>query len=245
MLYELRYLARSTEIHLLTREEGTGLQKYGHDGANFVVPNGIALDEVPEIRRRDVFDDRPYRNKVKAVWVGVLRDDKNLRALIRAVALLPTEIVRDFTVIIIGPDYKGNRRKYAALAQSLGVGENFEFLGPLYAQEKFDAIESADFYVMPSPSEGMSLAVLDAMVCGKPSVMTMGCGLNYFLDRDFFVPCEPYVQDIARGIVTLFERKEDWPEMGSRARKLCLETFNWSTVAGEMVKNYKRIVERT
>lgn len=240
-LYEMRYLARATEMHLLTREEGTGLKKYGHDGPSFVVPNGIALEEVPSIRSATRFDEKPYRDKVKAIWVGVLRDDKNLRALIHAVALLPGEIAGNLVVVVVGPDYRGNKSAYEALARSLGVGESFDFLGPMYAHEKFDAIESADFYVMPSFSEGMSLAVLDALACGKPSVMTMGCGMNYYLDRDFFVPCEPYAQDIARGIETLFTRRDDWPAMGARARALCEETFNWAAIAKLMAVQYRRI----
>lgn len=142
---------------------------------------------------------------------------------------------------MVGPDYRGNKAKYEALATTLGVRDNFDFVGPLYDQEKFDAIESADFYVMPSFSEGMSLAVLDAMVCGKPSVMTMGCGLNYYLERDFFVPCEPYAQDIARGILALFERRADWTDMGERANTLCLDFLNWKAIAADMISHYGRI----
>jgi glycosyltransferase involved in cell wall biosynthesis len=238
LFYERAYLNAATELHLLTREEGTGLQKYGREGASFVVPNGIALEEVPSERRCDVYHTKPYRDKIKAIWVGVLRDDKNLRTLIKSVAMLPQSIRDQLIVVMVGPDYRG---KYEALATRLGVRENFDFVGPLYDQEKFDAIESADFYVMPSFSEGMSLAVLDAMVCGKPSVMTMGCGLNYYLDRDFFVPCEPYAQDIARGILALFERRADWADMGERAKALCFESLNWDAVAADMISHYERI----
>lgn len=242
-LYELEYLNMATELHVLTREEGTGLQKYGYEGTSFVVPNGVALEEIPTERRCDVYNAKPYRDRVKAIWIGVLRDDKNLRSLIKSVAMLPVSIRDQLAVVMIGPDYRGNKAKYEALATALGVRDNFDFVGPRYDQKKFDAIESADFYVMPSFSEGMSLAVLDAMVCSKPGVMTMGCGLNYYLERDFFVPCEPYAQDIARGIAALFDRRADWPGMGERARALCLDTFNWNAIAGSMVRHYERIRE--
>lgn len=240
-LYELKYLNMATELHVLTREEGTGLRKYGYEGKSFVVPNGVALDEVPSERSGDVYDTEPYRDRVKAIWVGVLRDDKNLRTLIKSVAMLPWTIRDQLVVVVVGPDYRGNKTKYEALATTLGVRENFDFVGSRYEQEKFDAIESADFYVMPSFSEGMSLAVLDALACGKPSVMTMGCGMNYYLKHDFFVPCEPYAQDIARGIVALFDRRAEWPGMGERARVLCLDTFNWRGIAGSMAYHYERI----
>jgi glycosyltransferase involved in cell wall biosynthesis len=243
-VYEIDYLERAVEIHLLTREEGSGLQKYGYNGASFVVPNGVALEEVPESRSNHFYSNKPYRDKTKAIWVGVLREDKNLRALIYAVSMLPPKIIGQLVVVIVGPDYHGNKAMYEGLANSLGVRENFDFLGPLYAQDKFDAIESADFYVMPSFSEGMSLAVLDALICAKPSVMTMGCGLNYYLDYDFFIPCEPYAQDIARGIESLFERRSDWQDMGDRAHALCFERFNWTAIAGELSHHYERIAEQ-
>ncbi len=243
-LYELDYLNMASEIHVLTREEGTGLQKYGYNGKVFVVPNGVALDNIPTERRSDIYDATPYRNKIKAIWVGVLRDDKNLRNLIKSVSMLPKLIQDQLAVVMVGPDYRNNKAKYEALATSLGVRENFDFVGPKYEQDKFNALQSADFYVMPSYTEGMSLSVLDALACAKPGVMTMGCGMNYYLDQDFFVPCEPYAQDIARGLATLFERRDAWQEMGARAQALCLERFSWAAIAGELSHQYKRIAEQ-
>jgi glycosyltransferase involved in cell wall biosynthesis len=245
VLYELDYLNMATEVHVLTREEGTGLQKYGYKGNSFVVPNGVAFDEIPTERPTNVFDAKPYRDMIKAIWVGVLRDDKNLRTLIRSVAMLPQWIRDQLVVVMVGPDYRGNKAKYEALATSLGVRDNFDFVGPKYEQEKFDALESADFFIMPSFTEGMSLAVLDALACAKPGVMTMGCGMNYYLDQDFFVPCEPYAQDIARGIEALLARREDWQAMGDRAHALCLDRFNWTSIAGEMAQHYKRIADQS
>lgn len=240
-IYELDYLKRATEVHILTREEGTGLQAYGYDGPVFVVPNGICPEEIPTERNGGFFDHKPYRDRIIAIWVGVLRDDKNIKSLIRAMAQARLEIRNGLTVVMVGPDYSGNMEKYRAMAMSIGVDENFDFVGPLYGSQKFDAIQSADFYVMPSHREGMSLAVLDALACAKPSVMTMGCGFNYYLDKDFFVPCEPYAHDLANGINQIVERRGEWKEMGERAQDLVHTTFNWNAVAQEMVRNYHRV----
>lgn len=244
-LYELDFIQKATEVHVLTREEGTGLQRYGYDGPSFVVPNGVALEEIPAEPSTRFYADKPYKDRVKAIWIGVLRDDKNLRSLIHAVAFLPPAVRERLTVVIVGPDYRGNKQKYMDLAASLNVRDQFDFVGPLYGPEKFDAIKSADFCVMPSHSEGMSLAVLDALICAKPCVLTMGCGMNYYLKNDFFVPCEPYAQDIARGIADLFARQDDWEAMGANGRALCLDTFNWAAIAKEMARNYARLSRRT
>lgn len=242
-LFELKYLQSATEIHTITREEGTGLQKYGYDGRSFVAYNGIALEEVPATRRSDFFADKPYRDKIKMIWVGVLREDKNLRSLIRAVSMLPADAREQLVCVLVGPDYRGNAAKYLALAEELGCAGNFDYIGPLYDQQKYDAIESADFYVMPSFSEVFSLAMLDAMACSKPCLVSTGCGYNYFVHEDFYVPCEPYPQDIAAGIQEMLARRGDWRRMGANARRAIEQHLNWGSIAKVMVANYARISE--
>ena len=240
-LYETDYLNLATEIHTITREEGTGLQKYGYGGRSFVAYNGIDLDEVPPRRSSDFFAAKPYRDKVKLIWVGVLRDDKNLRALIEAFALLPAAVKEQLVCVLVGPDYKGNAVKYMALAKVLSCADNFEYIGPLYGQDKYDAIESSDVFVLPSFSEVFSLAMLDAMACSKPCLVTSGCGYNYFIKEDFFIPCEPYPQDLEFGLQEIFRRRGDWPQMGRRGRQAIERYFNWPSIAQEMITNYSRI----
>lgn len=241
-LYECAYLNMATEVHTITREEGTGLQKYGYTGRSFVAYNGIDPAEIPDKRCMDFFAGKHYRNKTKLIWIGVLREDKNLRSLIQAVAMLSNVLRQQFVCILVGPDYRGNAIKYAALARKLGCADNFDYIGPLYGQDKYDAIESADVYVMPSFSEVFALAMLDAMACGKPCLVSSGCGYNYFIEKDCFVRCEPYAQDIAKGIEELFARRTEWPVMGNNARLWIEQKLNWVNITQAMIANYSRIV---
>jgi poly(glycerol-phosphate) alpha-glucosyltransferase len=240
ILFELDYLNLANEIHTITREEGTGLQKYGYKGKSFVAYNGIDLNEIPEKRSATFFSDKKYKNKIKLIWVGVLRDDKNLISLIEAFSMLSVEQRNSFVCILVGPDYRNNAAKYTELAEKLGCSENLDYIGPLYNQDKYDALESADLNVMPSFSEGFSMALLDAMACGKPSLLTSGCNMNYF--DDFFIRCEPYPQDIAFGLKEILNHKNEWAKMGEVSRMLVETKFNWSTITDEMINNYRRIV---
>ena len=85
------------------------------------------------------------------------------------------------------------------------------------------------------------MAILDAMACGKPSLLTSGCAMNYFYDENFFVRCEPYPQDLALGLQELVARRAEWPMMGARAQELVASKFNWSAIASKMITNYRRI----
>jgi glycosyltransferase involved in cell wall biosynthesis len=240
-MFELDYLNQATEIHVVNREEGTGLQKYGYIGSSFVAHNGIDLEEIPCQRRKDFFADKPYHDKVRLIWVGVLREDKNLSSLIQAVAMLPDGLREQFVCVLVGPDYRGNAERYMMLARELGCANNFDYIGPLYDREKYDAIESADIYVMPSFTEGFSMSLLDAMACAKPSLLTSGCSMNYFHNFKFFLRCEPYAQDIARGIEEIFQQKSGWSAMGSNARKLVEDHLQWEKITKGIIKDYQRI----
>lgn len=240
-LFELDYLQQATEIHTITREEGTGLHAYGYRGRSFVAYNGIELSEVPAQRRTNFFADKPYASRTRFIWVGVLRDDKNLEGLIDAVAMLSPGRRSGLAFVIVGPDYKGNAQRYRERALQLECADCFDFIGPLYGQDKYDAIESADVFVLPSFSEVFSLAMLDALACGKPCLVSSGCGYNHFMQDDFCVLCEPYPQDLALGIEEIVRRRTDWPAMGQRGRRAVEDRFNWPSIARVMVDNYGRI----
>lgn len=244
VLFERGYLNGATEIHAITEEEAEKLKEYGYHGPTFIAPNGIALDEVPKVRQNDALGDLPKPDVARFIWVGVKRADKNLVSLIRAVGLLP-EVVRDQLVVyLLGPNYKNNEAEYAALAEQLGVTDNIRFLGPVYDQGKYDAIESADVHILPSLSEVFSLAMLDAMACAKPCLVTQGCGYDPWQKDDFFLSFSPTPKAIATAIEKMFVRRADWTQMGKNARAVIERDLNWPAIARKMIENYDRIVNQ-
>ena len=240
-LYERSYLDRAQEIHVLSDVEERGLRAYGYTGPTFLEPNGIAPEEIPEHRSTGYYDSSPYAGRDRLFWIGVKRRDKNLPGLIRAVASLTQDLKDRFVISVFGPDHKGTEAELRALAEELGAGENFEFHGPIYKQEKYDAIESADVFVLPSFTEGTSMAMLDAMACAKPCVLTVGCGCGHLNDEQFFISCEPTPESIADALRELFEHRDDWGRMGENARRVIETRLNWSAIAQAMAGHYQRI----
>ena len=49
----------ATELHALTREEGTGLQKYGYTGRGFVAYNGVELEEYRKNATTNIMQTNP------------------------------------------------------------------------------------------------------------------------------------------------------------------------------------------
>jgi glycosyltransferase involved in cell wall biosynthesis len=243
-LYELRYLQKASAIHIITREEGTGLQKYGYNGKVLLAYNGVELEEIPQFTNKKLLSNSKYENRIIIGWVGVFRKDKNLDSLIKGVSLMKEDDRKKFVIVLVGPDNNGNANRYMKMIKDLKCEENFEWIGPLYNQEKYDAYYSFDAYMMPSYSEGFSMAILDAMACSKPCLLTRGCNMNYFntSGKEFFIPCEPYPQDIAIGIKQLLEAKDKWSQYGQNARRLVEDYFNWPAIVETIIPLYKSVI---
>jgi glycosyltransferase involved in cell wall biosynthesis len=242
ILYEKKYLNMATECHTLTREEGTGLSKYGYTGKSFVAYNGYEINEIPKNLNNDYFKEKPFRNKIILLMVSVLRSDKNIPYVIEALSLLPDNLKSQLAFVLVGPDYKGNAAKYRKLAKKLDVVDAFYWIGPLYGKDKYDAIASADGYIMASYSEGFSMAIIDAMICGKPMILTQGCNMNYLADEKFFIKCEPYPQDLAKAITEYLELGEKRYELGRKSKELALNLIRWEKIVEMMKENYQRII---
>lgn len=241
LLFERSFLNGAAEIHAITDKEREELRRYGYDGATFLAPNGIAPEEIPAQRDTEFFAGSKYRNRTRLLWIGVKRADKNLDALVAAIAMLPKDVRDALTVSLVGPDHKGTEARIKALAAQLGVDDCIEFLGPVYGPEKYDAIESADLFILPSVNEVFALAMLDAMACAKPCLASHGCGYTPFAEEDFFIGFEPTPEGISAAIQEMFEKRQEWPRMGKNAKSVIDRKLNWDAISRTMIDNYRRI----
>ena len=130
-----------------------------------VVPNGVAYQPPREgtLRRELGLSD----GHKLGVSVGNLYAVKGHRFLVDAVAEL-AESHREVHVAIAG-----RGKEEAALreqAQQLGIADRVHLLG--LRDDVNNVLASGDFFVLPSLSEGLPLALLEAMFAGLPIVAT-------------------------------------------------------------------------
>jgi glycosyltransferase involved in cell wall biosynthesis len=80
--------------------------------------------------------------------------------------------------------------------------------------------EQNHLLVLPSRCEGLPLALVEAMWCGRPSVVTdIGGNAELCLDNETgFVAAAPEVTFVAEALQRAWDRREDWRRMGQAAR---------------------------
>lgn len=118
--------------------------------------------------RRAERPDGPFR----VLSIGRLHWKKGFDDGLRAVAALRTAGI-DARYRIAGDG--DQREKLTFLIDQLGLGQAAELLGTCTEAHVRDELAAADVLLLPSLSEGISNAVLEAMAAGRP-VVTTDCG---------------------------------------------------------------------
>ena len=105
-------------------------------------------------------------------------------------------------------------------AARLGLDGSVTWTGPLFGRAKASALQRASAFILPSYSEGLPMALLEAWAYSKPVLMTLQCNLpEGFIGAAIRI--EPNSDSIARGLDRLTGLADtELNEMGSRGRQL-------------------------
>ncbi len=133
-----------------------------------IIVNGIDVEEIgrvsPDPEILSSIGGRPGERLVLAV--GRLMPPKGHRYLIEAMPALAER----FKVRLLLTGDGDLRESLVEEGRSLGVGESISFLGS--RDDIPELLAAAEVFVLPSVSEGTSLALLEAMAAAKPIVAT-------------------------------------------------------------------------
>jgi len=241
-LYERRHLRRAACIHALCEAEALALRDYGLRNPICIIPNGVDLPEAtPSTRIR-----APWRNSIPAeakvlLFLGRVHPKKSVRALIHAWGDLQrtTTEYNGWWLVIAGVDeigYEAECKRYMSEARVSRV----LFVGPQYATAKEDSFRNASAFVLPSLSEGLPMAVLEAWSYGLPVLMTPECNLPEGVKAGAAIQCTSDAQGIKRGLLALFSMSHaERHQMGEAGRRLVEKRFTWASVAREIASVYQ------
>ena len=160
-------------------------------------------------------------DKTLVLFVGRLVPIKGLDVLLRAWALLPTNVRTGATLLLVGDGEE--REMLLSMVESLGLEESVVLVGEKQAVRDF--YWAADLFVLPSRSEGMSLALNEAMACGLPVIASRVGGAPDVVEegRNGVLFNSEDHDELTRKLTAMHELKYKWPEMGAHARATITE----------------------
>jgi glycosyltransferase involved in cell wall biosynthesis len=167
----LRAVGRlTTEVVVLGTAAQTALDELGV--ASHVVPNAIPFPPTTAPVREETGSSRPFR----LLFVGTVCERKGCHELLKAMALL-RDAGLDCRLDIVGrEEYAGEEARLRSDAKTYALSEVVNFLGQRAPEELPSLYAGSDAFCLPSRSEGLPLALIEAMAHGLPVVATpVGC----------------------------------------------------------------------
>jgi glycosyltransferase involved in cell wall biosynthesis len=203
-----------------------------------ILENGVDLERFSAVQRTPPFaHDGPPR----IGCVANLRPVKNIDGLIHATLSLRNQFPA-LTVHVAGDGPQ--RSELEQLIVRSGLQSTVRLLGRVTNIPEF--LQSVDIVVLPSHSEGMSNALLEAMAAARAIVAT-NVGANPRLIRNGIdgriVTPEP--ESIARGIAELCAHPDEARRYALSARQRVQTEYSREAMCRRFVEFYRRIMSNT
>jgi len=127
-----------------------------------LIPNGVELESAARADKEALKKELGIPEGITILFVGRLSEQKGVRCLVEAFARIGERRSVSLVLIGAGPD----TAKLKNIVRDRGLDERVFFPGP--KKDAGSYLRAADIFVMPSLSEGMSVALLEAMAEGLP-----------------------------------------------------------------------------
>jgi glycosyltransferase involved in cell wall biosynthesis len=230
-LFERRNIEGAAAVHVTADIEAEELARLGlRAGKVAVIPNGI---DVPTGTRAAADAERTSPGR-RVLFLGRISWKKGLDRLIPAMAHVPGA-----DLLIAGNDEENYTPTLRALAERCGVAGCVRFLGPVYGADKWHLMATADVFALPSYSENFGIAVLEAMACGVPVIVTPEVGLaSAVREAGAGQIVEGDAESIGRALAQLIADPNRRRALGLAGRKAVEERFSWPTITAQMEALY-------
>lgn len=222
----LRWAARrSNALVAVSRATGADLSKtLGLDAKDVtVVPNGIPFRSGSRARLRGelgVADDG-----LLIVAIGNLYPVKGHSVLLRALAELPRDAsAAPWHLAIAGRG--GEESALRTLARETGLEQQIHLLG--FRSDVPDILAAADIFVMPSLSEGLPLALVEAMAASLPVIASDVGGIPEVAvpDREALLIAPGDAHALAAALARLLDDRALRASLGTAAHGRAIRDFS-------------------
>ena len=168
-------LRHASCLHALSRPEIEHLRAIAPQTPICLVPNGVDLslfDQLPP--RSELEAEYPeLRGKFVLLFFGRLHAKKGLDMLAESLAILAPEYP-DLHVVLAGRD-DGSLNPFLAHATERQISDKVTYVGHVSGEQARRVWGASDAFVLPSYSEGFSMAILEALACELPCLITAPC----------------------------------------------------------------------
>ena len=238
-LVEGKNLRDAACLHALSRPEIEHLRGLAPGTPVCFVPNGVDLEPFNNLPpRAELEAEHPeLSGKFVLLFFGRLHLKKGLDLLAEALASVGRD-ARDPHVLLAGKD-DGALGPFRERCEALGVADRTTYVGHVAGEQARRVWAAADAFVLPSYSEGFSMAVLEALACRLPALISTACHFPELAEVGGGVVVEPTADAVTAGLRALLERSPaERAELGRNGRALVEQGYTWDRQGRRLAEVY-------
>jgi glycosyltransferase involved in cell wall biosynthesis len=244
--FENRNIRKAAALHFTSEEEMRLAAPYIGNAPGAVVPLGVDLREFEPMPHPGRFRERypEIGDKKIILFLGRINFKKGLDLLVQALARVVRRR-RDLHLVLVGPDDDGWGARVKEWLAREGIPDCATFTGMLLGEEKLAALRDAQMFVLSSYSENFGLAVIEAMACGLPVVISDRVNIWREVaaaEAGVVVPCE--AEPLAAALERLAESPDLAAAMGRRGQALVARRFQWDSIAQALQDLYCCVIAK-
>jgi glycosyltransferase involved in cell wall biosynthesis len=209
-----------------------------------VVYNGVDLKHIAEEGSHDNrFADADWTGASHIITcVGNIRRVKGIDVLIRTAQRVCRELP-GAVFLVAGSLYERDySEEVQTMIQSLGLEKNIKLLG--FVEDPVPLLKMSNAFCLLSRSEGFCNALLEAMACGVPSVVTRVGGNPEAIsdgENGFLVPVEDDVIAAER-LLYLLHNPEQGARIGENGRNSVQTRFSAEAMIKKLIDVYRDLL---
>ncbi|MBI3506773.1 MAG: glycosyltransferase [Proteobacteria bacterium] len=240
LAFQDRVIAGAAALHYTAEEEMRLAAPYVHGAKGVVVPNGLDMAEFAILPPKGAFiAAHPELAGTKPVlFLSRINFKKGLDVLIPAFAkaLAAEPALR---LVIAGPD-DGYKATAEGFARDAGVADRIVWTGMLAGEAKRAAFVDCALFALPSWSENFGIAIVEAMACGAPVVISDRVNIwREIAGAGAGLVSPPETDSVAAHILLLAADTNRAARMGSAGRKLVESRYDWGRIAVDLERVYR------
>ena len=249
--FGFKILHNAACVFALTEVEKEQYLKMGVDEDRIeIVPLGINLEEYENLPSSGKFRSKfNISDEDKLIlFVGRIHEIKGLDLLIESFNDLINDGVEDnsdkrnsIKLVIVGPD-DGYLSKLEEKIKEYSLHDSVIITGPLYKEEKQEALVDCNLFVMPSRYESFTTSGLEAMACSKPLVLTKNNHIHDWVDGNVGLACDDNKDSLRQAIEKILFDDDLSKAYGENGRELIEEKYNWNIINNQILDTYNKFL---
>lgn len=231
-------LARSNLILTQTKMEKEKLINYGYDRGEIIIA-GIGIDEDKVVGGNGTrFKEKYNIDGPMVLQISTQTHDKGSHHIVEAMKIL-WEKKFNVKLVLIGQILK-DFEDYL-LQQKANVFENTIILNYITEQEKKDALDGCDIFVMVSKSESFGLTYPEAWLYKKPVIGAFCSGVTELIEDGINGYLTPFgdKEMLSEYIVKLLANKDLRDKMGMQGYHKVINNYIWQ----KRLKSFNKVIK--